>query len=155
MTTETTAEATIETTIPSEQHILPNLSDLVSEVQEPSETQPKVTTKDSSDEERKQKLKRTEKAVAMWYATAKGWTDQIRYTALAMARRIEKDPNCVLASIFTAKELEEFESQFSDASTALADFYPLLGKPLLNPIHAMDENSASIPAAVPEKTNES
>jgi hypothetical protein len=56
-----------------------------------------------------------------------------------MAEQIRADPDCILATIFTANELEKFEGALGDISTMLNDVYLFIGRSLVNPVAVMDE----------------
>jgi hypothetical protein len=84
-------------------------------------------------EQRQEAVKRVEQAVAIWYATTKGWCEQICTTTRSMINQIRSEPDCILASIISEEELDKFDGEFSDASTRLSDVYPLIGKKLINP----------------------
>jgi hypothetical protein len=84
-------------------------------------------------EQRQEAVKRVEQAVAIWYATTKGWMEQICTTTRSMINQIRSDPDGILASILSEEELDKFDGEFSDASTRLSDVYPLIGKKLISP----------------------
>jgi hypothetical protein len=108
-----------------------------------------VSTAESTDKEKADVIPRPdllgkdiEHAVALWIAQSRSAMDQIVSTAAAMVARIKSDPDCVLAGMFADTDIEKldhFEGALSDASTMLNDVYPLIGKLLVDPIAAMDE----------------
>lgn len=128
----------IEATTPAEEKLLPEVSE--NQVRQFADSHLKGTARDILTEERKQKTKQVEKAVAIWYTTTKGWIEQICTTTRAMIERIKSEPDGILAGILPLDELNNFESEFSDASVRLNDVHPLIGRRLLDPLAVMDED---------------
>jgi hypothetical protein len=138
MTIETTTEARAEAaTSVEEEKFLPNSTE--DQLRRFAEGQMKKADRLDGKREEKKRQKRVEKAVALWYTTSLSWMEQIQNATFAIAKRIESDPDCYLASIFTSNELRKFAGSLADTSSILSNIYPLIGKPIVDPLDAMDE----------------
>ncbi len=83
------------------------------------------------------RVKQVEDAVCRWYATARSRLEEDLYMTENMAKRIEKEPGCLLADFLTADELRDFAGPLSDVISRLQDIYPLVGERLTNPAEVM------------------
>ncbi len=85
------------------------------------------------------KESRVQEVFCKWFVVAKAQLDALYYSTSVMLRRIEDDPDCHLAKIVTAKDIQRLYSILDIASSRICDISPPLRFPLPDPIAAMDE----------------
>jgi hypothetical protein len=78
-----------------------------------------------------------EREVAMWYLTAKSHIDQLYHQANRMSQRL-KNPKCILNKFITQDEVHSLYCALEIATCRLADFVPIVGPPLPDPLAILD-----------------
>jgi hypothetical protein len=97
----------------------------------------KRVTEDEATRKRELLERQVEDAAKGWYAIARGRLEDIYQVTSSMASRIEKDPDCFLARIFDADELQSFAGHLGDTISYLQNVYPLIGEGVPDPVKAL------------------